>query len=62
MEFIHLNPKVILDHDPCTLPKEKSQQENSNQDSNVIVENEGSFDDDAAEKPFSPKEEALYKY
>ena len=54
------NPKVILDHDPCTSPKEKSQQENSNQDSNVIVENEGSSDDDAVDKPFSPKEEALY--
>ena len=53
-------PKVILDHDPCTPPKEKSQLENSNQDSNVIVENEGSSDDDAVDKPFSPEEEALY--
>ena len=54
------NPKVILDHDPCTPLKEKSQQENSNQDSNVIVKNEGSSDDDTVDKLFSPEEEALY--
>ena len=54
------NTKIILDHDPCIPPKEKSQQENSNQDRNVIVENEGSSDDDVVDKPSSPEEEALY--
>ena len=52
-----LNPKVILDHDPCTPPKEKPQK---NSDQNVIAESEGSSDNDAVDEPFTPEEEVLY--
>ena len=51
------NPKMILDHDPCSPPKDKSQK---NSDQNVIVESEGSSDNDAVDEPFTPEEEALY--
>ena len=60
------NPKVVLDHDPCALPKENIQQKNKTSeqecsvDQRVTLECKGNVDDDAVAEPFSPEEEAFY--
>ena len=59
------NPKAVLDHDPCALPKNiqhknKTSEQECSVDQRVTLECKGNVDDDAVAEPFSPEEEALY--
>jgi len=58
------NPKTVLDHDPCTLPKEKSSstydEVECSVEQRIHPQHKGSVHNESTAEPFSPEEEALF--
>ena len=57
------NPKAVLDHDPCTPPKETSEQRSTTSgeaEQQINAQNEVAVSNNGAAESFSPEEQALF--